>query len=99
MGLKLFAPLLVRLDLADRVEEFFELGETLDRVIELDGGLPHADRAGENLDVHLVGAGLAANVAQPTFAQLDDLLLVAEPGIDLPACNEHGVLLLDLRTG
>src|SRR6266852_5727835 len=38
MGLEFLAPLLVRLVLADRLEEFFKLGKARHRVIDLDGG-------------------------------------------------------------
>src|ERR1700722_7965755 len=58
-----------------------------------------ADRASEDFYIHLVSAGLAANLAQPTLREVDDFLLVPETGVDLPSCYEHRYSLLCFRIG
>jgi hypothetical protein len=88
-GLKVLAPLLVGRILAYRLEEPFEVGQALHGMIDLNSCFARAERAGEDFHIHLVGAGLAADFAQPALREVDDVLLLPEAGVDLPACYEY----------
>jgi hypothetical protein len=63
-------------DLSNRREESLELGDAFDRMIGFHRRFARADRAGQDLEIHLVGAGLGADVALPIAQQIDHGLLV-----------------------
>src|SRR5215207_1242775 len=94
---EILAPLLVGIGLADGGKKLLELREAFDRVVGFDRRFAGADRAGHDPHAHLIGAGLRADLALPLFQQIDDRLLVVEPGIDVPSGDKHlGVFLFPL---
>jgi hypothetical protein len=62
----------------------FEVGEALNCMTSIVASPAH--RAGQELHIHLVAAGLGADFFEPAVHKVDHGLFVPEPGIDLPAC-------------
>ena len=97
IGLRHTRLLVDRIDFESTSEEGFELGQAFHRVIGFDQRFARTDRSRQDLEVHLIGAGFAADVLLPFAQQVDGALLMTKPRVDLPACDEH-VYLLGLIT-
>jgi len=81
------------------LEEFFSWARLSNRVIDLDGGFARPIEPGQDLDVHLVGAGLAAVSATSGCPSSMTFCLCPKAGVDLPACNEPGLSSSFANTG